>query len=247
MPTTTHENISVDLPEPFTPTWNRLDGISVEGCRLSIDIEKFFYRYENPTWLLCPWPSVEKHLLASVERPETTIEQLVCDYVRHHGTPTTNPVDVLHTAWQVYQYTFREEHLQDPELDFVPDNALKMLRECGTLMALNRVELDGHISIVSPAWMLCIAMEVVYDLDSETAQLMDELYHGTWFNEYRRRESLLAHAALGGRLVHGCQGAPNMSGGVVVPFGTDMTRFRRELSEMRLPWIAATRANHEHQ
>ncbi|MEV8153393.1 hypothetical protein AB0R11_12375, partial [Streptomyces fradiae] len=29
--------------------------------------------------------------------------------------------------------------------------------------------------------------------------------HGGWFNEPRRIESIKAHAALGGRLLHGCQ------------------------------------------
>ncbi|WP_431948383.1 hypothetical protein [Micromonospora marina] len=90
--------------------------------------------------------------------------------------------------------------------------------------------------------MLCAAAQVVYDLDKATAEVLDELYHGTWFNESRRRESILAHAALGGRLVHACQGAPNMSGGCVVPFGTDVETMRRELAGMRVPWIERTLA-----
>jgi hypothetical protein len=44
-----------------------------------------------------------------------------------------------------------------------------------------------------------------------------EVYHSTWFNESRRIESVKAHAALGGRLVHGCQSVPNQSGGACVP------------------------------
>ncbi|MFG3690778.1 hypothetical protein [Micromonospora sp. NPDC047740] len=80
----------------------------------------------------------------------------------------------------------------------------------------------------------------VYDLDKATAEVLDELYHGTWFNESRRRESILVRAALGGRLVHACQGAPNMSGSCVVSFGTEVETMRRELAGMRTPWIERT-------
>lgn len=242
MTVATAEIIKVTLPTPFTKTWERIPGLTVDGPTLIIDPATFFFRYENPTWLLCDWPQVCDQLLTTVETTETTIEQMVLDYVRAHGYQTTNPAEVLRTAHEVYSYMFREEHLDDPGLDFVPPNTLLMLRECGTLMALNRVEMDGHISNVSPAWMLCAAAQVVYDLDKATAEVLDELYHGTWFNESRRRESILAHAALGGRLVHACQGAPNMSGGCVVPFGADVEAMRRELAGMRVPWIEATLA-----
>jgi hypothetical protein len=240
--TLTSECFTATLRAPFTPGWSRLAGLTVDGSTLTVDPSAFFFRYENPTWIVCDWEDVKRDLLGAVEQNGTTIEQMVCDYVTAHGRTTTDPAEVLAIAEQVYAHMFRDEWLDDPELDFVPENGLVMLREASTLMALNRVELNGHISNASPAWMLCVAMETVYDLDSETATTMDEIYHGTWFNEYRRRDSLLAHAALGGRLVHGCQGAANQSGGVVVQFGTDMARFRAELSAMRMPWIEATRS-----
>lgn len=242
MTVATSDLIKVDLPVPFTKTWERIPGITVDGPTLTIKPEEFFFRYENPSWLLCDWQRVRAELLPAIESEDLTIEQLVLDFVKKHGYATTDPAEVLRTAHDVYAYMFREEHLQDPGLDFVPDGTLLMLRECGTLMALNRVERDGHISNVSPAWMLCAAAQVVYDLDKATAEVLDELYHGTWFNESRRRESILAHAALGGRLVHACQGAPNMSGGCVVPFGTDVETMRRELAGMRMPWIERTLA-----
>jgi hypothetical protein len=72
-------------------------------------------------------------------------------------------------------------------------------------MALNKVELTGHIANVGPCWFFPVATSVVVNFPDEEARALDELYHGTWFNEYRRVESVLAHAALGGRLVHGCQ------------------------------------------
>jgi hypothetical protein len=67
------------------------------------------------------------------------------------------------------------------------------------------------------------------------------VYHGTWFNESRRIESVKAHTALGGRLVHGCQSQPNLSGGAVAPYGTDISTFRDELAAMREDWISAIR------
>ena len=71
---------------------------------------------------------------------------------------------------------------------------------------------------------------------------VDELYHGGFFNETRRVESIKAHAALGGRLVHGCQSSPNMSGGVVAPYGLDVAQFTTELNAFKDDWRAAIHA-----
>jgi hypothetical protein len=67
------------------------------------------------------------------------------------------------------------------------------------------VESNGSISNVGPAWFFAVCAEKVFDLAAVDAERIDELYHGTFFNEARRMESVKAHAALGGRLVHGCQ------------------------------------------
>lgn len=90
--------------------------------------------------------------------------------------------------------------------------------------------------------MIAATAAAVYGLDEPTAETLDELYHGTWFNESRRIESVLAHAALGGRLVHGCQPSPNQSGGCVVPYGTDIAGFRAELGTFRAEWLDRVRA-----
>jgi hypothetical protein len=82
----------------------------------------------------------------------------------------------------------------------------------------------------------------VFDLDDEKGGMLDEVYHGTWFNESRRIESIKAHAALGGRLVHGCQSVPNQSGGAVVPYGASIERFRKDLEAFRGEWLAAVRS-----
>lgn len=67
--------------------------------------------------------------------------------------------------------------------------------------------------------------------------MLDEVYHGGWFNEHRRIESIKAHAALGGRLVHGCQSVPDQSGGVVAPYGASMANFRDDLAAFKAGWI----------
>jgi hypothetical protein len=83
------------------------------------------------------------------------------------------------------------------------------------------------------------ATSVVFDLDEKHGGMLDEVYHSTWFNESRRLESVKAHTALGGRLVHGCQSVPNMSGGACVPYGASIARFRDDLGQFRDQWVSA--------
>ena len=118
----------------------------------------------------------------------------------------------------------------------------RSLREAATFMALNKVREDGTIANVGPCWFFPAATGVVFDLDDEKGGMLDEVYHGTWFNESRRIESVKAHAALGGRLVHGCQSVPNQSGGAVVPYGASIDRFRQDLEAFRGEWLAAVRS-----
>ncbi|MFV2196179.1 hypothetical protein [Nocardiopsis sp. LOL_012] len=62
-------------------------------------------------------------------------------------------------------------------------------------------------------------------------------------DESRQRiESVKAHTALGGRLVHGCQSAPSQRGGVVAAYGTPMNRFRDDLAGFRDMWIDRVRS-----
>jgi hypothetical protein len=145
-------------------------------------------------------------------------------------------------SWLVCDWAgVRDDLLPVAGLEAIGPAELRMLREAGTLMALNKVETDGHISNVSPTWFFGAAIPAVFGLNEEAGQVIDEAYHGTWFNEPRRIESVKAHAALGGRLVHGCQSAGNLSGGVVAPYGTDISAFRDELTAMRGDWITAIR------
>lgn len=231
----TSEQIHVKLP--FSSGWNRIPGLTVDGDTLVIDPAEYFFLFESPAWTLCDWQKVRDELLDTTETTVQATEQRVLDFVRAHGRHTDNPADVLRTAWQVYEHIFREEHLTDPGLAWVTPQMLTALRECATLMALNRVNLDGHISNVGPAWMIAAAAAVAFDFSDDEAEQLDELYHGLWFNEPRRIESVLAHAALGGRLVHGCQSRPNMSGGCVVPYGCDIDSFYRNLGTMRGEWL----------
>lgn len=234
----------VELPEPFDEGWNLIVGITVEGHRLKIVPDLYFFRYENPTWIVCDWARVSAELLPARETPQWTIEQQACDYVREHGCVTSDPAEVLRVAWEVNAWMFRDELLSEPGLVAlgVQPRHTRMLREVTTLMALNRVELTGEISNVGPAWMFPIACQVVYGLDDAETELLDELYHGAWFDERRRIEAVKSNAALGGRLVHGCQSRANMAGGAVVPFGADLDVFRRDLELFRDDWIQLIRS-----
>jgi hypothetical protein len=191
-PTVAPPVIRAALPGSLDPRWSRLPGLEADGSTVTLG-PGFWFRFENPSWLVCAWPGVRDDLL---------------------------PV---------------------PGLEAIGPAELKMLREAATLMALNKVEADGHISNISPAWFFGVAVPLVFGLDERAGQVIDEAYHGTWFNESRRVESVKAHAALGGRLVHGCQSYGNLSGGVVAPYGTDISAFRAELGAMRAEWVSAVR------
>jgi hypothetical protein len=234
--TTTIDLVQATVPGSLSETWNRLDGVTVDGNTVTLDPERYFFRYGNPSWLVCDWDAVRSHLLDVTETPEMTLEQQVLDFVRQYGRTTTDPAEVLSVAWHVYAYLFRDDHLADPDLTDVNPLHLRILREVGTVMSLNRVELTGHISNVGPAWFFGDTARVVFDLTVEETMALDELYHGGFFNEARRVESIKAHAALGGRLVHGCQSAPNQSGGVVAPYGVDVTRFHADLATFKAEW-----------
>jgi hypothetical protein len=43
---------AVELPVAFDPRWNRIPGITVDGATITVDPEKYFFRFENSTWLL---------------------------------------------------------------------------------------------------------------------------------------------------------------------------------------------------
>jgi hypothetical protein len=234
--------ITVGLPEAFDPRWNRIDGITVDGHGIiTIDPAVYFFRYENPTWVLCDWETVKAELLGTMESTEQAVEQRALEFVRAHGRQTSDPALVLQTGWQVAAHLFRDEYLDEPGLDVTPLQ-LKALREATTIMALNKVELTGRLSNVGPCWFFPVATGVVFEFSYGEGQGLDELYHGAWFNEYRRRESVLAHAALGGRLVHGCQAASDMKGGCVLAYGTDLARFRAELEASDKEWMARVEA-----
>jgi hypothetical protein len=229
--------VTVELPDPFDSRWSRLSGIQVDGRRITIDPEQYFFRFESHTWLVADWELVKSRLLPAQESTTSAVEQTALEFIKTHACPTDSPSLVLRTAYKVYSYLFREEHLSGLGIPRFTSAHLRMLREAATLMALNKVELDGHISNVGPCWFFPAATSVVFDLDDDAAAMLDEVYHGGWFNEHRRIESIKAHAALGGRLVHGCQAVPDQSGGVVAPYGASMPGFRQDLGAFKSEWL----------
>lgn len=242
MTTTAPPMISVELPEAVDPRWARLPGLTVAGCWITIDPAEYFFRFDSASWLVCDWDAVRNGLLDLEETEQTALEQRSLEFIRAHGRTTSDAAEVLATAWEVYAYLFRDELLPIAGLEQIGPEQLRMLREAATLMALNKVELDGSISAIGPCWFFPAATSVVFDLDDTTGAMLDEVYHSTWFNESRRIESIKAHAALGGRLVHGCQSVPNQSGGACVPYGASITRFRKNLTAFRSEWLAAVYA-----
>lgn len=234
--------ISVELPETFDARWNRIPGITVDGHRVTLDPKQYFFKFTNHTWLLIPWPQVERDMLGATETADTSLEQIALEYIQAHATPTSDAAAVLRTGYEVYRYIFRAEHLADLGMPEITTEHLTMLRQAGTFMALNKVELTGEISNIGPAWFFNSTTRAVFDLTDAEGDMLDEIYHGGWFNETRRLELVRAHTALGGRLVHGCQSVPSQTGGAVVPYGAPLEAFRTELAAMKHSWIAAVEA-----
>jgi hypothetical protein len=231
--------ITAVLPSPVDSRWSRLPGIEANGCTVRISPSDYFFRFESCSWLVTDWETVRDDLLPVAETAEEAIEQITLEFIRANARITTDPADVLAIAWHVYAYLFRDELLPVAGLEHVGPAELRMLREAATFMALNKVQPDGSIANVGPCWFFPAATGVVFDLDEQAGQRLDEVYHGTWFNETRRIESIKAHAALGGRLVHGCQSVPDQSGGAVVPYGASIDRFRQDLAGFRGQWLDA--------
>ena len=102
--------ITVELPEAFDPRWNRLPGITVDGTRITIDPAEYFFRFETSTWLVIDWEMVKDELL-EVDETTGAVEQIALDFVKTHGRSTWDAAEVLATAFQVYSYLFRDEHL----------------------------------------------------------------------------------------------------------------------------------------
>lgn len=103
--------ITVELPDAFDPRWSRLPGIQVDGRRITIDPAEYFFRFESNTWLVADWELVKAQLLDVDETTESAVEQLALDFIKYHGESTSDAARVLATAYGVYSYLFREEHL----------------------------------------------------------------------------------------------------------------------------------------
>lgn len=225
----------------FDSRWNRINGVTVSEGTLHIDPEQHFFKATASGWRVIDWETVVARMFPATETEDVALEQQALDFIKDNVRTTHDPAEVLSTAWQVYGYLFREEHLPTLGVEGITAEHLKILAEVSTLTALNKVEADGTISIVGPAWFFADTAQVVYDLDEPTVEKLDEVFHGGLFNENRRIESIKAHTALGGRLVHGCQSAPDRRGGVVAPYATSMDTFRDRLNEFRDEWIASVR------
>ncbi|MCP5197404.1 MAG: hypothetical protein H6974_11565 [Gammaproteobacteria bacterium] len=234
--TTFSARISLD------PRWNRVPGISVQEDKITIDTAKYFYRYENPVWRMIEWETVLQYWPFLRETSEKSLEQCCLEFINCHSKITQNPSIVLQNAEKVYAFLFDEQRPDISDIPFLTSKLLTVLRETSTLMALNRVEADGHASNVGPAWFFPVCSQKVFDLTNDESDHVDELYHGGFYMESRRADATRAHTALGGRLVHGCQSKPNMAGGCVVSYGASLNGFYADLNSFRRQWIQAIRA-----
>src|SRR5262249_7963107 len=133
-PITAPSAIRATLPGPLDPRWSRLTGLEIDGNVITIAPD-YWFRFENQSWIVCDWAAVRDELLPATETRGQALEQVVLDYIRAHGRTTTDPAEVLATAWHVYAYLFRDDLLSVAGLEAIGPAELRMLREAATLMA----------------------------------------------------------------------------------------------------------------
>ncbi len=122
--------ITVELPDAFGPRWNRLPGIQVDGRRITIDPAEYFFRFESNTWLVADWELVKTQLLDVDETTESAVEQLALDFIKNHSESTSDAARVLATAYGVYSYLFREEHLAGTPTTPCPSGSTRATAAC---------------------------------------------------------------------------------------------------------------------
>ena len=227
----------------FHPGWNKITGVTLEDGQLSIDPHQYFIRFEDPSWTYVPWSIVQGHWSEIRETPDTALEQAAVQFIAANRRTTSDPVVVMRNAEAVYSYLYDHERLaMYDDLEDVTAADLRVLRECSILCALNRAALNGRITVIGPAWYFAQCARTVFSLDRTSEIRVDELFHGGFYNGARLDEQVRAHVALGGKLVHGCQGSGNGAGGCVVQYGTDVRAMQTELMALRDPVIRAFQA-----
>lgn len=228
----------------FHPGWNKISGLSVVDGQLTIDPMRYFVRCEDPSWTYVPWELVRTCWSEIKETSEQALEQSALQFIAKHKHVTRDPLVVLTNAEAVYSYVFDRERLaMYDDLRDVSTADLRILRESSILCALNKVDLTGRITVIGPAWYFAQCARTVFELDQIDESRVDELFHGNFFNAARLRDQVRAHVALGGKLVHGCQGTGNGAGGCVVGYGTDVQRMQSELVALREPIVRAFEAH----
>src|SRR5690606_39936164 len=90
---------------------------------------EYFFRFESNTWLVADWELVKSQLLDVQETTESAVEQLALDFIKAHDESTSDAARVLSTAYEVYAYLFRDEHLDGLGLPQINADHLRMLRE----------------------------------------------------------------------------------------------------------------------
>lgn len=240
IPNTASAGIIKFLPEsPFHEGWNKIRGISVENGNLTINMNEYFERLENPLWTFVPWNKVADVWDVLIESESTALEQICLTFISQNAEITTDPTVILSNAEKVYSFLFDENRIKEHEdLQSVTPKALRVLRESSILCALNKVDASGHICNIGSAWYFAQCSELVYSLTTSEAAQVDELFHGGFFNGSRLRDQVRAHVALAGKLVHGCQGSGHGSGGCVVSYGTDVDKMQSELLALRSHFLS---------
>jgi hypothetical protein len=226
------------------PCWDRVPGVSTSSTSVNIDLDKYFFRYEESSWRIVDWSKVQEAWASLSETDECTLDQQCLNFVQRESRETKDGAEVLKNAAEVYNFIFDENRIDLSVIPFAKPEHLQILREMSIMMALNRVSKNGIIKNIGPAWFFADCAQQVYGLSDQTACELDDLYHGSFFNEWRRIDATKAHTALGGRLIHCCGTSTSgggHGGGVVVEYGTSSDNFHRDFKAHKQQWIAEIR------
>jgi len=219
---------------PFHEGWNKIPGLTVSDDVLTIDRDQYFIRFEDESWSYIPWAAARQGWSEIEETSEKALEQSALEFIARNRITTRDPAVILRNAEAAYSFLYDPQRLAAyDDLRDVSADDFRILRECSILCALNKVARNGRITVIGPAWYFAQCARTVFELDRDAEVRVDELFHGGFFNGARLSEQVRAHVALGGKLVHGCQGSGNGSGGCVVQYGTDVQALQSELVALR--------------
>ncbi len=84
----------------FSPGWNKIPGIRVDGNNLAVG-SSYFLRREDKVWNYVPWEVVRASWDEITEDADQALEQSALFFIKRHSVATDNLGDILENAERV--------------------------------------------------------------------------------------------------------------------------------------------------